>query len=92
MDMRYAIAVLVLWLSVAGTAVMAQEKDVTDAADEGQVFESMDADGNGRVSWGEYSGRSEEPDMEERMRVYQRLDKDGDGLISHEEWMQDAGE
>jgi hypothetical protein len=91
MDMRRPIVVLVvlLGLSITWTAVRGQEPDA--APDEGQAFHSMDADGNGRVSWEEYSGRSAEQDMEEKMRLYQLLDKDSDGLLSLQEWSEGAG-
>jgi Ca2+-binding EF-hand superfamily protein len=74
-------------LLTGGESLADQEADGGSAR---ESFESMDGDGDGRISWKEYSGASDEPDMERMMRRFQHLDQDSSGMISREEWDQDG--
>jgi hypothetical protein len=76
---------VLLGLFLMASGSLAQEED--GDRDAGMSFQSMDEDGDGEISWEEYSKKSDETDMEKMMREFQRLDKDSTGSISREQWI-----
>jgi len=56
--------------------------DVGGGSGFGEEFDSMDVDGDGRVSWGEFEGTDSE---------FTRLDANGDGKLSAAEYHSGTG-
>jgi Ca2+-binding EF-hand superfamily protein len=75
---------IVLGLFVIVDAPLAQEENGGSTVE--MSFDRVDEDGDGQISWEEFSRASEETDMEKMMRDFQRLDQDSSGTISREQW------